>query len=263
MTNICAVVIPIYKTFDVDEVMCINQMMKMTHGFKKFFVAPQSFSLDSSYSNFEDVEIIRFDDCFFQDIQSYNRLMLNTAFYEAFLDYEYILIHQTDAYLFKDELTYWCNQNYDYLGAPWYTPKRLSRYSWFKFAFKYLGAFFSKQELVRRRSYNCVGNGGLSLRKINTFIKVLASAPEKLLQLYLEDTDRFFNEDVFWSIEAPEILAEYNVPKYEVGMHFALESESEKLYKLMSNKLPFGCHGFKKADPSFWKQFIPYKLNEK
>ncbi|MFR6542216.1 MAG: DUF5672 family protein [Butyricimonas virosa] len=24
-----------------------------------------------------------------------------------------------DAFVFRDELTYWCTLNYDYIGAPW------------------------------------------------------------------------------------------------------------------------------------------------
>lgn len=260
MNKECIIIVPVYRTLDMDEVMCLEQLCKMTHGFNKVFVAPKSFSFGASYDQFVDFDIVRFDDEFFKNINSYNRLMLTKEFYQSFVDYKYMLIHQTDAYLFRTELSYWCSLDYDYIGAPWYTPKRLSRYSWFKFSFKYLNFIFPKSTLVRRRSYNCVGNGGLSLRKISTFLEVLGRTPSKLLNKYLNEQDRFFNEDVFWSIEAPEILPEYVVPDYKIGMHFALESESEKLFKLMENKLPFGCHGFKKSETSFWKQFIPFKL---
>lgn len=262
MSKDCVVVIPVYKALDIDERMSLEQLVKMTPNFAKVFVVPQSLILQESYDSFRDFQVVRFDDCFFDSIQSYNRLMLNQKFYDTFSDYKYMLIHQTDAYLFKDELAYWCSLDYDYLGAPWYTPKRLGRYKWFKFAFRYLTAFYSKVQLVRRRSYNCVGNGGLSLRKIESFKKVLSLASPKLLEQYLSDDNRFFNEDVFWSVEAPEIDREYKVPDYEIGIYFALESESEKLFKIMGSQLPFGCHGFKKADPIFWKQHIPYELDQ-
>ena len=30
-----------------------------------------------------------------------------------------MLIYQLDAFVFQDDLAYWCQQNYDYIGAPW------------------------------------------------------------------------------------------------------------------------------------------------
>lgn len=49
----------------------------------------------------------------------YNRLMLSEDLYSAFSNYEYILICQSDAYIFRDELKEWCEAGYDYVGAPW------------------------------------------------------------------------------------------------------------------------------------------------
>ena len=60
-----------------------------------------------------------FDQSYFSTPAGYNRLLLTTQFYEKFLDYDYILIYHLDALLFRDELTMWCGQGYDYIGAPW------------------------------------------------------------------------------------------------------------------------------------------------
>ena len=54
------------------------------------------------------------------DLKVIINLMLSPFFYESFLDFKYVLIHQLDVFIFKDELNYWCNQNYDYIGAPWF-----------------------------------------------------------------------------------------------------------------------------------------------
>ncbi len=43
--------------------------------------------------------------------------MMDNTFYKQFLNYEYILIYQLDAFVFKDELNY-CSQGIDYVGAP-------------------------------------------------------------------------------------------------------------------------------------------------
>jgi hypothetical protein len=44
--------------------------------------------------------------------------MLSIDFYKRFRDYKFILIYQLDAYVFRDELEYWCEQDYDFIGAP-------------------------------------------------------------------------------------------------------------------------------------------------
>lgn len=45
--------------------------------------------------------------------------MLSAEFYERFLAWDYILLCQTDAFVFRDELADWCARGYDYIGAPW------------------------------------------------------------------------------------------------------------------------------------------------
>lgn len=261
MRQKCVVVIPIYKALDEDEIMVVRQAIAMTPNFKSVFVVPESFVLsDSCFKEFKDLEVVRFKDGYFADIQGYNRLMLSKEFYETFIEYEYLLIHQTDAYLFKEELEYWCNQGYDYIGAPWTFKHRQSRYFWFKFTFNYCQSFLNREDLVRRRTYNNVGNGGLSLRKISTFIDVLSTVKEELLEMYLETESVYYNEDVFWSIEASTFYKKFKKPTQSQAMYFALENESERLYNKMGKKLPFGCHDFKSLQPDFWKQFIPFKL---
>lgn len=84
-----------------------------------------------------------FDGAFFASARDYNRLCLTRDFYERARPHTHILIHQLDAWLFRDELSRWTM--YDYVGAP-----------------IYLG-----DALVG------VGNGGLSLRRVEHCLRVL------------------------------------------------------------------------------------------
>ena len=52
--------------------------------------------------------------------QSYNRFKTLARFYSLFRSYEYLLTYELDAYVFDDQLLYWCDQGYDYIGAPWF-----------------------------------------------------------------------------------------------------------------------------------------------
>ena len=78
--------------------------------------------------------------------------MLTRQFYEKFLNFDYILIYQTDAFIFVDKLDEWCTKGFSYVGAPW---------------FKDFTPPYCTNEL------QFVGNGGFSLRKVPHFIKVL------------------------------------------------------------------------------------------
>ena len=81
-------------------------------------------------------------------------LWMSKQFYFRFLpNYKYMLIYQLDAWVFTDNLQEWCDKGYDYIGAP----------------------FLS---IVKKNSprviFKGVGNGGLSLRRIQYCIDVLS-----------------------------------------------------------------------------------------
>ena len=85
-----------------------------------FFVLPES--LDEAYyvANFKKASIVRFDDKYFTSREGYSQLYMSPMLYQRFAStHEFILILQTDAIVFKDELDYWCSQPWDYIGAPW------------------------------------------------------------------------------------------------------------------------------------------------
>lgn len=252
----CVVVFPVYKTLNEIEYSCFKQAVLMTNGYKKVFVAPSSFKLNDSYRDLIDLEIIRFPDSFFSGIEGYNRLMLSDIFYRSFSDYEYILIHQSDAYLFRPDLKHWCDMGYDYVGAPWFKPHKLKKTKLYNFIFKYL-PFLSSPKATRRHSlYNNVGNGGLSLRKIDTFAKVLNIATPEVLSMYKENKETNYNEDVFWGVEAPQIYKGFRKPDWREALKFSFEEYPIVAYEKNNRELPFGCHAFEVHERDFWKQFI-------
>ena len=79
-------------------------------------------------------------------------MMLSSAFYAAFRDYKYVLLHHLDALVLEDRLQEWCATDLDYIAPPW------------------LKCDDSPWVQVQR-----VGNGGFSLRKVESFLKVIHS----------------------------------------------------------------------------------------
>lgn len=87
-----------------------------------FFILPES--IDAAYysKNFKQASIVRFADQYFKSREAYSQLYLSDMFYQHFAStHEFVLILQTDAIVFRDELDYWCSQPWDYIGAPWPT----------------------------------------------------------------------------------------------------------------------------------------------
>ena len=115
-----AVIIPFYKTQHTPyEIMALQQCFKILSGHPIIAVKPAHLNLPSEVTQFPFSSVISFADDYFKDIQGYNRLMLDADFYKEFLTFEFILIYQLDAFVFKDDLAYWCSQDIDYIGAPW------------------------------------------------------------------------------------------------------------------------------------------------
>jgi hypothetical protein len=252
----CIVIFPIYKSLKNIEISAFTQAIKMTPNYKHVFIAPQSMIFDSSFDKFKDIEVVRFNDSYFESIKGYNRLMLAKEFYNAFSDYDYMLIHQSDAYLFKPELDYWIKKDFGFIGAPWIKPGKILLVEFYKRIMNLAPFLFSVNARRRYIVRNNVGNGGLSLRKISSFIYVLDYISEKILNTYLESDERDYNEDVFWSLEGPKVCQSMKIPEWKDALLFSFETDPVWSYKKTGQRLPFGCHAFEKNKPAFWKQFI-------
>lgn len=263
----CIIIIPIYlERFNHKEEASIRLCETKLSGYRKCFIAPRDLDVRYYHRTFPKIDIISFESKFFKSLGSYSRLLLSPFFYKKFVEFDYMLIYQPDAWLFSDNLAYWCSRNYDYIGAP----------------------FFARDANGKLTTVQG-GNGGFSLRKIKTCLQVLYtwsyvvrpsenwsyrkekitgffSALKQFLGFIADYTYRnntFFlcntfvgNEDIFWSVRVPKLLKWYNVASPEVAKDFSFENFPEILYELNNAKLPFGCHAWEKYNIEFWKQHI-------
>lgn len=265
-----AVVLIIY-TLDLSpyEKISLQQCLEVFKNRPLIIVKPNSLSVSDLDLN-GNILLENFPDMDFSNPGTYSRLLLSRGFYERFIGYQYILIVQLDAFVFKDELDKWCSGNFDYLGAPWFEN-------------------FSSKE--GEGDFIGVGNGGLSLRKVETHLKVLntfsflLSPRENWLNrkkqhlrglqwikhsagFFLDYTIRnnthyLFNsygghEDQFWGLSVAKKLDWFKVPQYEEAAAFAFEMQPHRLYALNNNQLPFGCHAWWKYDLEFWRPHIEH-----
>lgn len=283
MNNKCVIVIPIYKDNPMPvERASFKQGLSVLKKYDIVVITHKECNInvynDISKEVGKNFSIEYFDMHYFSSVDGYNDLCYSVSFYERFEQYEYMLIYQLDAWVFKDELEYWCDKEYDYIGAPLYYA-----YNGHNYTYKFAG----------------VGNGGFSLRRISHCLEMLRGGQNKvfikpipLIRLYwnyylysdkfkkfsnririiptvlskifgIHNTIRYYakkriNEDMIfgtwatcsWSFRG-------NIPSEQEAAMFSFEVHPEKLYKRNGNVLPFGCHAFEKWEyDSFWKKHI-------
>jgi hypothetical protein len=263
-----AVVVPIFKNkLDGNETVSIQQCKIILGEFPIIFVAPESLCINNLSVAITPDHVVTFQDEYFKSVDTYSRLLLSKKFYEAFVEYEYILIYQLDAFVFNNELEYWCKQGYAYIGAPW---------------------FEGCKQRHEEGNLWCVGNGGFSLRNVKAFLAVfekkgLIYSPMEIIGLFknkygriglnllpgiikrcvgVENTKQSFLknykgwEDTFWSLWADKYDKTFKVAPVEAGVKFSFECDPEYLFNYNNKKLPFGCNAWHKYDFAFWKPFI-------
>lgn len=280
----CVVVIPLYKEHpEKSEIASFRQCLTILKLHDISVVTYQNLNLAEYHAVSKEIgkhfDIQYFHQDYFKSVQGYNKLCLTFSFYERFIDYEYMLIYQTDAWVFRDELDYWCDKGYDYIGAPFFEAIQDGLYSF---------------------DMSGVGNGGLSLRKIQYCTKVLKLNPRRLslaisflinqyIQLckhhikfkrwymklyavcacivkmcgYHNTLDYFLkktktNEDYIFGIFIKGTKKiNVNIPDCIEAMQFSFEVHPEFLYNKNEGELPFGCHAYLKWDyNNFWAKYI-------
>ena len=181
-----------------------------------------------------DLRAKRFPAGAFRSTSHYSRLLLSDEFYAAFSDYDYVLVYQLDCLVFSDELDAWCERHYDYVGAPW-----------------------TRRDANGEPYFTDVGNGGLSLRRVETCRRVLASRKRSPLEI-VRDALRnpWPYEDKFWSLEAPRLDRSFRIPTPEVAVAFSFETEPRYCFERNGCRLPFGCHRWATHDRAFWEPHL-------
>lgn len=259
------IVIPIYKSdLSHNEELSLRQCSKVLANYDIIIATNKTVNLSKYYCIFDKNKLLieYFPEFFFLGIYGYNQLTLSKLFYRRFKIYDYILIYQTDAYVFKDELTIWVSKGYDYIGSP------------------FVSNFYRKSK--NEKEFSFVGNGGFSLRKISAFLDSYkgfrwyylyckSQVPPRHWYTYLRYVfvliQAFYFkhsiakkipcqifEDIIWSTMLK------NKPSVEEAMSFSFEKHPSRMYALIGNQLPFGCHAWEKNEKdSFWKDFIPFE----
>lgn len=239
--NSVLVVIPLHTTsLDTSELFALRYSMSILSGRPTCLITPQKIDTAAAHALFPESSILQFDNQYFNSTDDYSRLLIQADFYKSFCSFEFILILQPDAIIFRDELDYWVQQPYDYIGAPWY-----EGYEFNINLDKFSG---NNSRAVRMH----VGNGGLSLRRVSKCIDLIREFPEA--NYYFAKSGS--NEDFFFSLLGG-VSSTFLLPNEVVASRFSMEHRPDFYYQVNGNVLPMGAHGWAKLNKEFWLKYYP------
>lgn len=262
-----AVAIPLANRseFTEDEAISLRMLDRHLGGYDRFFILPEG--LDVRHG---DIGKLHFGAHYFGSVAAHKRLLFSDEFYARFERYDFVLIYHLDAAVFSDRLDSWCERGYDYIAPPW-IPHPEAPYA------------------GDRNYEGKVGNGGFSLRKIDSFRKVIHSRrlwrdPEYVIRRAISENWRqgrigeilgalrcfshrhngarqemaayAQNEDHFWAERARHYYPEFRVAPLEVALEFGFECVPSYCYEKNGRRLPFGCHGWNRYERHFWEPFL-------
>lgn len=268
--NKTVVILPVHKSFSdlsKEELLSIGQLKAVLLNYPVCIITGHDFVTEDYLRFFqsEHVFIERFDNQFFTSVKNYNLLCLSNNFYNRFKAFEYMLVYQSDSFVFRDELLFWTEKRFDFIGAPFHTDNSQS---------------FDA-------SLWTVGNGGFSLRSVNQCRNLLKRIANYVFLLrvlnkmsiknmvtrgmaklgsrrlfYANGISRNrYNEDYVFGVLSKEFMKHYNVAPLSEAIAFSFEAHPSELFRMNHNRLPFGCHGWEKYEPEFWKHFITASAN--
>jgi len=265
--KLVAIIVPMSSRTELthDEKISLAHLRHFLGSYERFLVVPPGIE----YPGMSDFTIKPFGDKYFGSAAAHSKLLLSPLFYKSFSDYKFILIYHLDSLVFSDHLQEWCARDFDYIAPPWIQHRDAP----------YVGnaAYEGK-----------VGNGGFSLRKIDSFLKVFQSTryahgPHQLWQEWRKkdivtrifslpevflrhfkwlndvrrETARFpYNDERFWANRAVHYSPEFRIATVKEALPFAFECVPRYCYEQNDYQLPFGCHAWPQYDRDFWQPFL-------
>ena len=237
MAKRCCIVIPVHSfSFNDFERQSIENTCKVLYKYDIYIVCPTSLNIEDFHkqTTAQNVSFAKFDSIWFQSYNAYNLLCLSAVFYEAFKQYDYMLIAQTDTWIFRDELQYWCDKGYDYIGAPWClwcTNQNVCQSNDIE----------QDQCNIYGKPYGvsipAVGNGGLSLRRIEKFIEMTNQIKIQHTYDKICCLPQIAEDTMFASFKNTNL----KIPSCKTALKFSIETNG--IQHVVKNGIkPFGCH---------------------
>lgn len=155
MKKCCIVIVTHKETLDGKDEISFKRCLEVFGGKRDIkLILPDNITTTYYEEYINVLEIVKVNNKWLSSLKEYNAMCCNQEFWNLFTDYEYVLIYQTDCWVFEDRLDYFMGLGYDWYGAPW------------------------------PHHNDTVGNGGLSLRKVSKMIEITSKYEFKWESIY-------------------------------------------------------------------------------
>lgn len=185
---------------------CLSEEWKLIlfHGINNISYSKNiACKLNNLYNNKINLVQLDVDDL---NQKTYSKLLATKTLIYDYIDTEYFLVFQTDSIMIKSNkhlLNYFLDKNYDYIGAPW---------------------LICDYQPTKSRDF--IGNGGFSLRKTKTMLKII--------EKYEWDENNEWHEDLFFTNKYDDIPI--LKPPYEYAKIFCVDE--------VFSPITMACHNF-------------------
>lgn len=253
-----AILVPFYRSFlDPEETVSLESTFRVLGAHHLVMIKPAGLDTAAIEARFPFKAVETFDPAYFTSIQGYNRLLLSTGFYERFLGSAYMLVCQLDVFVFRDDLARWVEAGYDYVGAPWVSKTEVSvRIHQLKMLASKL-LFGVEDKVYRYETRNRVGNGGFSLRKVETHHRLSIEMKDAIEHYLRHQGTHHYHEDIFWSIEPSKRGHPHRTPKIAEALSFSFDINPDRLFAMAGRRLPMAAHGwYKGRHLQFWEPHV-------
>lgn len=253
-----AVIVPVYRAIlDAHELVAWESITSKLRRHEIIWIGPDALRRESFYRS-SGFKFAPFVDSHFASRRSYSQLLTSSHFYLTFAKYSHILIAQLDSLIVSDNVQPWLDSEFDFVGAP-------------------LRAGYG---LTPGADFGPGLNGGLSLRRVEAALRVLASPQKRRIPLgqayamesspvrrvvrtvrdgmlfnYSSRGGRLrrprINEDLYWSHIVPRTNPWFSVPCPSVASRFATDASNgwpHEHYRQLGGLI--GIHAFQKLPTS-------------
>lgn len=259
-----AVMIPMHKPEpSSEEKVALIQCQKILGEHPIYLLHPEGMNIQIYQSIFPSLKSLTAPVETMASIAAYNKLMISPFIFNALASHSHLLIHEPDAIILKNDLDFWCEQDFDYIGAPWFASDEVGNLQLkatgnfglslinLKAAnslFAHNSRWFSPSMIVRDLLRGLRGQRGMFKRAI----KAIGSSGK------LSSAHHLYHDhcDIFWSYLVPKVAPQFRIAPPERAIHFSWEKNPGKCFEICQGKLPFGIHAWPKYDQTFIKPLL-------
>lgn len=240
MKELVSVIIPVLDPdLSPTQERILHHCLEALHSYPIVFITFEKADLSIIKDHQKDIDVIYFPKEYFQSRQTLAKLFLMEDFYHQFSWANFLLIHELNSWIIKDELYHWCKQGYDYLKAGPVTQRQSSAEGFFNSITRIAGLNHTQKQVLG----NSFQDNGLYLCLVERMITTLKS--KQKTAYHYRHNDSLPNRDaLFWEIEANRFWPNLRKPTKVVQNYFSRYADNQIVYHSeLKDKLPFALTG--------------------